>query len=86
VIRRFPKRASEIARTPIGCDLDGFDNVVPVDAGGSLLFDVGTTTTAFGQYPLFGIRDGGCRVKRPDCVASERFATIQQHCFARTHD
>jgi hypothetical protein len=42
-----------------GTDLFGFDNVVPIDAAGGLLFDVGTTTAAWGQYALFGLWDGG---------------------------
>jgi len=42
-----------------GTDLLGFDNAVPIDAAGGLLFDVGTTVAASGQYALFGLWDGG---------------------------
>ena len=42
-----------------GTDEFGFDDAVPIDAAGGLLFDVGTTTASWGHYALFGIWDGG---------------------------
>ena len=41
-----------------GTDLGQFDQAYPIDTDG-LLFDVGTTTAAFGQFPLFGVANNG---------------------------
>lgn len=41
-----------------GTDLGQFDQAYPIDTDG-LVFDVGTTTAAFGQYPLFGVYNNG---------------------------
>jgi hypothetical protein len=41
-----------------GTDLFGADTAFPLDSAG-LLFDVGTKTAAFGEFPLLNLFDGG---------------------------
>ena len=41
-----------------GTDLFGDDDAFPPTAAGGLLFDVGTTTAVWGQYPLLSISAG----------------------------
>lgn len=42
-----------------GTDLFGADTNFPLDAAGGLLFDVGTHTATWGQFPLLNLYEGG---------------------------